>query len=106
MCITFQVLKDFYYQQMSVTQISGTTLTEPDNQIFKKLYTTASFWQSHHTSAQLNTSQKPGKQGSQQIPHTQWLQGDGKTKFRTRNNSIYGQTNYKPNYTKLEAIRQ
>lgn len=106
MCITFQVLKDFYYQQMGVTQISGTTLTEPDNNIFKKLYGTASFWQSHHTSAQLNTSQKPGKQGSEQIPEQQWLQGDGNNKFRTGNNSIYGQPNYKPDYTKLESIRK
>uniref|UniRef100_A0AAU7ST15 Capsid protein n=1 Tax=Alphatorquevirus homin21 TaxID=3048423 RepID=A0AAU7ST15_9VIRU len=106
MCITFQVLKDFYYQQMGVTQISGTTLTEPDNNIFKKLYGTASFWQSHHTSAQLNTSQKPGKQGSSTIPETEWLQGDGRDKFRTGNNSIYGQPNYKPDYDKLEKIRK
>lgn len=91
---------------MGVTQISGTTLTEPDNNIFKKLYGTASFWQSHHTSAQLNTSQKPGKQGSSQIPETTWLQGDGADKFRTGNNSIYGQPNYKPDYTKLESIRK
>lgn len=105
MCITFQVLKDFYYQQMGVTQISGTTLTEPDNLIFKKLYGTASFWQSHHTSAQLNTSQKPGKYGKPQIPELDWLQGDGPTKFRTGNNSIYGQPNYRPEYSKLETIR-
>lgn len=106
MCITFQVLKDFYYQQMGVTQINGTTLTDPDNNIFKKLYGTASFFQSHHTSAQLNTSQKPGKQGSQGIPQQTWLQGDGEDKFRTGNNSIYGQPNYNPNYNKLEEIRK
>lgn len=108
MCITFQVLKDFYYQQMGVTTMSGTTLTVEDENIFTKLYTTASYWQSLHTQSQISTTQKPAKQGSNPFPNNnQWLTGEGgNEKFKTGNNSIYGLPNYAPNKTKMDEIRK
>nr|UGV43240.1 MAG: ORF1 [Torque teno virus] len=108
MCITFQVLQDFYYTQMGVTQMSGTTLTEADNNIFKNhLYKQASYYQSLHTTGQLNATQKPANYStSDKIPEDTWLSTTGSSGFKTGNNSIYGAPNYRPDYQKLETIRK
>uniref|UniRef100_A0AAU8H6V7 Capsid protein n=1 Tax=Alphatorquevirus homin21 TaxID=3048423 RepID=A0AAU8H6V7_9VIRU len=108
MCITFQVLKEFYYEQMGVTTMSGETLTPEDQRIFTKLYTTPSYWQSLHTQSQISTTQKPAKHNATKFPNSNnWLSGDpGNNKFKTGNNSIYGLPNYAPNETKMHEIRK
>lgn len=107
MCITFQVLKDFYYTQMSVTAMNGTTATQEDETILTKLYSTASFWQSLHTQSLISTTQKTAlfSEASKFPNPSNWLTKDiDTTTFKTGNNSIYGQVNYRPNKTNMTEI--
>uniref|UniRef100_A0AAU7SSJ1 Capsid protein n=1 Tax=Alphatorquevirus homin21 TaxID=3048423 RepID=A0AAU7SSJ1_9VIRU len=108
-CITFQVLRDFYYTQMSVTPTTTTSLNEKDQKIFSEhLYKNPEYWQSHHTAARLSTSQKPALRAGTQIPNEDGYLNTTPTEntFRTGNNTIYGQPGYKPDSIKLTKIRQ
>uniref|UniRef100_A0AAU7SSV4 Capsid protein n=1 Tax=Alphatorquevirus homin21 TaxID=3048423 RepID=A0AAU7SSV4_9VIRU len=100
-CITFQVLKDFYYPNMS---ISPQTATQ-DDPTFDALYSNCTYFQTLHTPAQLNATVK-GAQYNEKIPQTDWLSGQGPGKFTTGNNSIFGFCNYNPDKTKLHEIRK
>nr|UGV43273.1 MAG: ORF1 [Torque teno virus] len=110
-CITFQVLKDFYYTQMSVTPQGTTQPPTEDVEIFSKyLYKNANFWQSLHAPAQVNLTQKPAINNQNPITTLAGLQnyltGEGTGKFKTGNNSIYGQPNYSPDNTILTKLRE
>nr|UGV45127.1 MAG: ORF1 [Torque teno virus] len=110
-CITFQVLRDFYYTQMNVTDTKGTDISDKDKAIFDNhLYKFANYYQTVHTLGQLNPTQQPAlfsDRQNQGIPEKDsYLSGIGPNKLQTGNNSIYGQPNYNPDIEKLHKIRK
>lgn len=96
---------------MSVTPQGTTQPPTEDVEIFSKyLYKNANFWQSLHAPAQVNLTQKPAINNQNPITSVSELQnyltGEGKGKFKTGNNSIYGQPNYSPDNTILTKLRE
>nr|UYM03292.1 MAG: ORF1 [Anelloviridae sp.] len=111
-CITFQVLKDKYYTQMSVTPT--TELQEKDEEIIDHLYSTAEYYQTVHTQGIINKTQRIAKYATSNntlgnlTDVTQYLEQPTSTNFTqtlsTGNNSIYGFPSYNPQKDKLKKI--
>nr|UGV43225.1 MAG: ORF1 [Torque teno virus] len=111
-CVTFQVLQDFYYTHLTVTPTTTTSLTTEDQTIFNQyLYKNANFYQSLHAPAIINANQQPAIHGQPGITTAQGAMQYLSTAvsahtFRTGNNSIYGQPNYRPKSNELHALRK
>ena len=113
---TFQVLKDIYYDTMSISDptdnynsVNNSTETDTFKTYADKLenilYTRASYWNSFHATEYVNPNiiYKNGKklfEGNQQL--MTWMTNNQQG-FLTKNNTAFGNNSYNPN---LENIKQ
>nr|UYM03172.1 MAG: ORF1 [Anelloviridae sp.] len=106
-CITFQVLKDFYYKAIGINSNLTTQYEELETILYEKNCT---YYQTAQVLAQLNPNFKPAQSGSTnqdlgtKVP---WLkQTNGTQGFLTKNNPVFGMCSYKPNKAKLKEVRK
>ena len=116
---TFQVLKDIYYDTMSISEptdnyTSVNNLTETNNftdfssKLEQILYTRASYWNSFHATEYLNPNiiYKSGQKlfGTQTNLMT-WMTQSNNNGFLTKNNTAFGNNSYKPDIEKIKTAR-
>ncbi|AXQ66385.1 MAG: hypothetical protein [Anelloviridae sp.] len=98
-CITFQVLKEFYYSAMGY----GTPETTM-NTIWNTLYTTATFYQSHLTPQfiRMPTKNPDNTDNSDASSFNTWVDSN----FKTGKLVKYNYPQYSPNREKLKQLRE
>lgn len=116
---TFQVLKDIYYDTMSISDptdsySSVNNLTETNTfsnfstKLENILYTRASYWNSFHATEYVNPNiiYKDGdKLFKNNAELTNWMTQSSKTGFLTKNNTSFGNNSYRPNKDKITTAR-
>nr|UGV43328.1 MAG: ORF1 [Torque teno virus] len=118
---TFQVLKDIYYNTMSISEppeaytnvnkpSESKTFSNYSEELEKILYERGSYWNSFHALEYLN----PGisdTHNSKIFNSTStllitWLTGKGSEKFQTGNSTQFGHNSYKPTKTHITNARK
>nr|UGV43338.1 MAG: ORF1 [Torque teno virus] len=117
---TFQVLKDIYYNTMSISEPpeAYTNVNNPSEsklfshyseQLENILYARGSYWNSFHALEYLNPgisdthNNKIFNNTSTGI--STWLTGKGNDKFQTGNSTQFGHNSYKPTVEKIKSAR-
>lgn len=117
---TFQVLKDIYYDTMSIsdptdkyTSVNDSTETNTFNNYSDKLenilYTRASYWNSFHATEYVNPNivYKNGQKLFQNDTElTTWMTKSGNSGFLTKNNTAFGNNSYRPDKTHIQQARK
>lgn len=117
---TFQVLKDIYYDTMSIseptehyTSVNTLTQTNSFNNYSEKLetilYTQASYWNSFHATEYVNPNiiYRNGDKLFKDKPSlTSWMTQTNNNGFLTKNNTAFGNNSYKPNKEKIKEARK
>lgn len=117
---TFQVLKDIYYNTMSISeppesysnvnQPSETkTFSDYSKELEKILYERGSYWNSFHALEYLNpgiTDKHNSKIFNSDSTLTNWLTKKGDNQFQTGNSTQFGHNSYKPTCEKISAARK
>lgn len=105
-CITFQVLKDNYYQCIGVNS-SSDNKTKYEN-LCKWLYSTCTFFETTQVLAQLNPNFRPANKQSTDQKTLGEVVTDLKppNNFHTGNNPVFGMCTYKPTPDILEKARK
>lgn len=117
---TFQVLKDIYYDTMSISDPTESyssvnnltetkTFTQYSEKLEKILYTRASYWNSFHATEYVNPNiiYKNGNklfEGKTQL--IQWMTKTDNSGFLTKNNTAFGNNSYRPNEQRIKEARQ
>lgn len=119
---TFQVLKDIYYDTMSISHTDSDTqsytsvnnLTESNTfqkfqeKLEKILYTRASYWNSFHATEYVNPNiiYKNGEKLFKEHANLMtWMTRTDNEGFLTKNNTAFGNNSYKPNETNIKQAR-
>lgn len=96
-CITFQVLKEFYYKAIGINSSLNSQYAEIENCLYENNCT---YYQTGQVLAQLNPNFKPAVNVSanQDLGTTvPWLKQTTQTQgFLTKNNPVFGMCSYKP----------
>lgn len=117
---TFQVLKDIYYNTMSISEPSepytnvnnpsqSKTFQDYSDALEQILYERGSYWNSFHAVEYLNPgisdthNSKIFNSTSTQL--TDWLTGKGERKFQTGNSTQFGHNSYKPTKHQITMAR-
>lgn len=117
---TFQVLKDIYYDTMSIsdptdpyTSVNDLTTTNTFDKFSEKLekiiYERASYWNSFHATEYVNPNiiYKNGhKLFKDKDTLMNWMTQTTEDGFLTKNNTAFGNNSYKPNKQKIIEARQ
>lgn len=117
---TFQVLKDIYYDTMSISDptdnySSVNNLSETNSfsnfsdKLEDILYTRASYWNSFHATEYVNPNiiYKNGeKLFKEDEPLMAWMTQTNNEGFLTKNNTAFGNNSYKPNKEKIVKARK
>lgn len=116
---TFQVLKDIYYDTMSISDPTDTYTSVNDlndtnsftyfsNKLESILYTRASYWNSFHATEYLNPNitYKNGQKLFKDSNLTTWMTQTNGTGFLTKNNTAFGNNSYKPDETNIKKARK
>jgi hypothetical protein len=118
---TFQVLKDIYYNTMSISEPpeSYTNVNKPsESKTFSSyshdleqiLYTRGSYWNSFHALEYLNPGVSDTNNSkifnSTSTSLISWLTGKGLNKFQTGNSTQFGYNSYEPTYNNITNARK
>lgn len=117
---TFQVLKDIYYDTMTIsdstdsyTSVNDSSTTQSFSYYSEKLesilYQRASYWNSFHATEYVNPNiiYKNGeKLFKDKQPLSNWMTQSTGEGFLTKNNTAFGNNSYRPNKTKIKEARQ
>nr|QOI17555.1 ORF1 [Torque teno virus] len=118
---TFQVLKDIYYNTMSISEPpeAYTNVNKPtesksfkdySDELEKILYERGSYWNSFHALEYLNAgitdtyNNKIFNSSSTSL--TTWLTGKGNSSFQTGNSTQFGHNSYKPTVDNIRKARK
>uniref|UniRef100_A0AAU7SSC3 Capsid protein n=1 Tax=Alphatorquevirus homin21 TaxID=3048423 RepID=A0AAU7SSC3_9VIRU len=116
---TFQVLKDIYYDTMSISDPTDNytsvnnlnetnNFTHYSNKLEKILYTRASYWNSFHATEYVNPNiiYKNGEKLFKEYNElSTWMTNTSNTGFLTKNNTAFGNNSYRPDETKIKLAR-
>lgn len=116
---TFQVLKDIYYDTMSISDptdnyTSVNNLAKTDSfsnysDILENiLYTRASYWNSFHATEYVNPNiiYKNGQKLFTDTELTKWMTQNINTGFLTKNNTAFGNNSYNPDKHNIKKARK
>lgn len=117
---TFQVLKDIYYDTMSIsnptdnyTSVNNPTHTDSFSNYLTTLenilYSRASYWNSFHATEYVNPNitYKNGEKLFKDDAHLMnWMTQSNNSGFLTKNNTAFGNNSYRPNMTNIKKARQ
>nr|UGV43379.1 MAG: ORF1 [Torque teno virus] len=117
---TFQVLKDIYYNTMSISEppeaytnvnkpSESKTFSAYSQELENILYTRGSYWNSFHALEYLN----PGISDTYNnkifngtsTTLSSWLTGKGNSKFQTGDSTQFGHSSYKPTVENIKSAR-
>lgn len=115
---TFQVLKDIYYDTMSIsdptdnyTSVNNLNTTNSFKHYSTKLedilYNQASYWNSFHATEYVNPNiiYKNGNKLFTDSTLTTWMTQTNSSGFLTKNNTAFGNNSYRPNKDKILSAR-
>nr|UGV43038.1 MAG: ORF1 [Torque teno virus] len=101
-CITFQVLKDIYYECIGVNSLAENT--EKYKNLQNTLYSTCTFFETGQVLAQLNPNFRPAQKSNSNNKllgdHVTELKSNGS--FYTGNNPVFGMCTYNPSDNVLQ----
>lgn len=116
---TFQVLKDIYYDTMSISEptdhyssVNNLSETNSFQSYLSKLetilYTRASYWNSFHATEYVNPNiiYKNGQKLFTDTPLTNWMTQSSDAGFLTKNNTAFGNNSYRPTEQKIKQARK
>nr|UGV43327.1 MAG: ORF1 [Torque teno virus] len=117
---TFQVLKDIYYNTMSISEppeaytnvnkpSESKTFSSYSQELEKILYARGSYWNSFHALEYLNpgisdTNNNKIFNGTSTTVSS-WLTGKGHSKFQTGDSTQFGHNSYKPTVENIKSAR-
>ena len=116
---TFQVLKDIYYDTMSISNPTDSytsvnnlntikTFADYSTDLENILYTRASYWNSFHATEYLNPNiiYKNGQKLFKDNPTLMtWMTQTNNSGFLTKNNTAFGNNSYRPNEQNIKLAR-
>lgn len=117
---TFQVLKDIYYDTMSISDPTDSytsvnnknttnTFTKYSEILEKILYTRASYWNSFHATEYVNPNiiYKDGEKLFKNKQHLlTWMSQSNNNGFLTKNNTAFGNNSYRPDEENIKEARK